>query len=202
METYELTVRAMFNANNTQPDPIWTPDSGIFNYKELVFYRNGTVIIRQRQRAKFFAELTDDQLVATDYATLNRQYPRSELKRWSNDCYLYNGTEYSLNGCENTERKQCLKVNGRWRCDSKDHPNQAIVESLPWRAEYFDSLSGYTRIQFFLDNKNINRTGYHGMDGDGWNVTDTVISGKMAGPKWQDVAVKRLLYFDKLWVDG
>lgn len=202
MEAYELSIRAMLNSNNTQRDPVWTPDSGIFNYKELVFRRNGSVTIRQRQRTKLFAELTESELVATNYATLNRKYPRNELKNWSTNFYLYNGTEYDHNGNEFTEREQCLKVKGRWCCDTEDHPNIAIAESIPWRVKYFDSLSGYFRIQFFLDNRNINRTGYHGMDGDGWNVTDTVITGKMAGPHWQNETVNRVLFFDKLWVDG
>lgn len=206
MEAYELAIRAMANSKNCdvspQWDPIWTPDSGIFNYKELVFYRDGKVTIRQRQRLKLFSDLTMNQLTDTDYATLNKKYPRDELKKWSTNFYVYNGTVYDINGNEFTEREQCVKSNETWTCDTKEHPNQAIVDEIPWHMGYFDALSGYTRIQFFLENKNINRTGYHGMDGDGWNVTDTVITGEMAGPNWYDEAAKRLLFFDKLWVEG
>lgn len=115
---------------------------------------------------------------------------------------MYNGTEYDSNGNVFTEREQCLKSNEKWTCDTKEHPNQAIVDQIPWHMEYFDALSGYSRIQFFLENKNINRTGYHGMDGDGWIVTDTIITGEMAGPNWQIETVKRVLFFDKLWVEG
>ncbi len=206
MEAYELSIRGQYNSNNCnappQPDQIWTSNSGIFNYKELVFRRNGTVTIRQRQRTKLFSDLTRDQLVDTDYATLNRTYPRSQLKKWSKEFYLYNRTEYDNNGNQSTVRELCIKVNGIWKCDNNDHPNQAIADSIPWHMVYFDQLSGYTRIQFFLANKNINRTGYHGMDGDGWNVTDTIITGEMAGPNWQEETVKRVLFFYKLWVEG
>lgn len=207
MEAYELSIRAIANSNTTcsaSPvrDAMWTPDSGIFNYKEMVFNRDGKVTIRQRQRTKLFSDLTVNQLIHTDYASLNKKYPRNQLKRWSTNLYLYNGTKYDDNGNVITAREQCMKINGTCACDTSEHPNQAVENSIPWHMEYFDALSGYYRIQFFLANKNINRTGYHGMDGDGWNVTDTIITGEMAGPIWQNEAVKRVLFFDKLWVEG
>lgn len=205
MEAYELSVRAQVNSSKcipSPPDAIWTPHAGIFNYKELEFDRDGIVTIRQRQRSKLFSDLTKDQLTDSSYASLNRKYPREQLKRWSKNFYIYNKTVYDNDGNVFTEREQCLKSNKAWKCDTGEHPNEGIVNSIPWHMQYFDLLSGFLRIQFFLDNNKINRTGYHGMDGDGWNVTDTVISGEMAGPNWQKEAVGRLLFFDKLWVEG
>lgn len=209
MEAYELSIRAQQYSNmiraSGQRDPIWTPDAGLFNYKELEFCRNGQVTIRQRQRSKLFYDLSRKELndlIDTDYAYWNNKYPRKQLKQWSRNFYIYNRTEYDDNGDEHTERQQCVRLNGAWTCDSNIHPNQKIADNIPWQMAYFDALSGYTRIQFFLENKEINRTGYYGMDGDGWNVTDTVITGQMAGPIWQDDAVERVLFFDKLWVEG
>lgn len=92
MEAYELTIRGTINSNkcntSNQRDAIWTPDSGIFNYKELAFNRDGKVTIRQRQRSKLFSDLTRNQLIETDYATLNRKYPRDELKKWSTNIFV------------------------------------------------------------------------------------------------------------------